>query len=104
MSHLVRVIVLFIAVVLGAAPARAATVTQTETLSASTIVGGDKININTAGVKELMSLSGVGRSVAEEIVKYRDEHGLFKKPEDLRKVQGVGGGLWERNRERIVVK
>jgi len=37
-------------------------------------------------------------------VKYRDEHGLFKKAEDLRKVDGVGGGLWEKNRERIVVK
>ena len=68
------------------------------------VPGGDKVNINTANVKELMKLSGVGRSVAERIVQYRDAHGPFKKPEELRKVEGVGAGLWERNRERIVVR
>jgi len=77
----------------------------TETVGATVSVGADdKININTAGVKDLMTLSGVGRSLAEKIVKYRDEHGNFKKPNDLRKVDGVGAALWEKNRERIVVK
>ena len=75
-----------------------------DTASASTHVGGDKININTADVKALMTLTGVGRGLAEKIVKYRDEHGQFKKPNDLRKVEGVGDALWEKNRERIVVK
>jgi competence protein ComEA len=65
---------------------------------------GPAVNINTAGVKELMKLEGVGRQVAEKIVAYRDAHGPFKKPEELRKVEGVGSGLWERNRTRIVVK
>jgi competence ComEA-like helix-hairpin-helix protein len=64
----------------------------------------DKVNINTAGVQELMTLAGIGRSVAEKIVQYREAHGSFTKPEELRRVQGVGVGLWERNRERIVVK
>src|SRR5262245_10952063 len=68
------------------------------------VSSGDKVNINTADVKELMKLSGVGRSMAERIVQYRDAHGPFKKPEELRKVEGVGAGLWERNRERIVVR
>ena len=63
-----------------------------------------KVNINTADVKELMKLSGVGRGLAEKIVQYRDAHGPFKKATDLRKVEGVGDGLWEKNRERIVVK
>jgi competence protein ComEA len=63
-----------------------------------------KININTAGVKELMTLDGVGRGLAEKIVKHRDAHGPFKKPGDLRSVEGVGGALWEKNRARIVVK
>jgi competence protein ComEA len=62
------------------------------------------VNINTADVKELMKLEGVGRRVAEKIVEYRDTHGPFKKPEELRKVEGVGNGLWERNRMRIVIK
>jgi len=46
----------------------------------------------------------VSRSLAEKIVKYRDEHGVFKKPEDLRRVEGVGNGLLEKNRDRISVK
>ena len=74
-----------------------------DTAAASTTVGA-KININTADVKSLMTLTGVGRSLAEKIVKYRDEHGQFKKATDLRKVEGVGDALWEKNRERIVVK
>src|SRR4030095_6319153 len=65
---------------------------------------GAPVNINTAGVKELMKLEGVGRQVAQKIVEYRDAHGPFKKPEELRKVEGVGTGLWERNRARIVIK
>src|SRR3954470_12279786 len=74
-----------------------------DTAAASTTVGA-KININTADVKSLMTLTGVGRSLAEKIVKYRDEHGQFKKATDLRKVEGVGEALWEKNRERIIVK
>jgi competence protein ComEA len=62
------------------------------------------VNINTAGVKQLMTLEGIGQKVAERIVEYRTAHGPFKKPDEIRKVQGVGASLWERNRERIVVK
>src|SRR5262245_32286437 len=75
------------------------------TTTVSAPVGTDaKVNINTAGVKELMSLSGIGHKVAERIVEYRDAHGPFKKPEDLKKVEGVGQGVWDRNRERVVTK
>lgn len=66
--------------------------------------GPTVININTAGVGDLMKLAGVGRKLAEKIVEYRDAHGPFKKPAEIRRVQGVGAGLWEKNRERIVVK
>jgi len=62
------------------------------------------VNINTADVKELMKLEGINHKVAEKIVEYRGAHGPFKKPEELRKVEGVGNGLWEKNRTRIVIK
>jgi competence protein ComEA len=100
MSHLAVLVVVFVLVALMPPSA----VVATETVRASAAVGDDKININTADVKELMKLTGVGHGLAQKIVKYRDEHGVFKKAEDLRKVEGVGGGLWEKNRERIVVK
>jgi competence ComEA-like helix-hairpin-helix protein len=65
---------------------------------------GESVNVNSADVKALMTLDGVGRRVAERIVEYRKTHGPFKKPEELRRVEGIGAGLFERNRERIVVK
>src|SRR5262245_19979116 len=64
----------------------------------------DRVNVNTADVKQLMTLDGVGHRVAERIVEYRKTNGPFKKPADLRRVEGVGAGLLERNRERIAVK
>lgn len=104
MSHVVALATLFALALLLAPPA--ADVTRAEPTRASAPAGSAraKININTADVTELMTLSGVGRSLAEKIVKHRDTHGLFKKPDDLRKVEGVGGALWEKNRARIVVK
>jgi competence protein ComEA len=83
----------------GAPPARAP-----EKSASGEAPAGPSVNINTASVKELMKLEGVGRQVAQKIVEYRDAHGPFKKPEELRKVEGVGSGLWERNRARIVIK
>jgi competence protein ComEA len=100
MFKLVVLAVLLSLIALAPPPAVAAT----ETISASTHVGDETVNINTADAKELMKLSGVHHNVAERIVKYRDEHGPFKKPEDLRKVDGIGSTLFEKNRERIVVK
>jgi competence protein ComEA len=92
-----------VAVALLIAPALVATATRTETITASAPVGG-KVNINTASVKDLMMLTGVGKKVAEKIVEYRGAHGAFRKAEDVRKVEGLGDALWQRNKDRIVVK
>ena len=73
------------------------------TISIEIVDNERKFNINTADVKELMKLEGVGRRVAEKIVEYREAHGPFRKPDELRKVEGVGDSLWERNRTRIVI-
>jgi competence protein ComEA len=92
-----------VAATLLATPTLTAAVSRTETITASASVGA-KVNINTASVKDLMTLTGVGKKVAEKIVEYRGAHGAFKKAEDVRKVEGLGDTLWERNKERIVVK
>ncbi len=97
------VVVLVSFVWLVPSPATAAPPGRTEPVQASA-PGADPVNINTADVKELMKLEGVGRKVAEKIVEYREHHGRFQKPEEIRKVEGIGSGLWERNRARIVVK
>jgi len=90
------------------APARAATparvVEPKRTAERAAVDAKSKININTADVKALMTLTGVSRKLAEKIVEHRDGRGAFKKAEDIRKVEGVGNGVWEKNRERIVVR
>ena len=81
------------------------TKTSGHTATVSATVGSEaKVNINTAGVKELATLDGIRPKIAERIVVYREAHGPFKKPEDLRKVDGVGKAVFERNRERVVTK
>ena len=103
MLHTLVVVLLVSFVWLIALPAVAAPPGHSEPVEASTPIA-DPVNINTADVKQLMKLEGVGRKVAEKIVEYREHHGLFQKPEEIRKVEGIGSGLWERNRARIVVK
>ena len=48
------------------------------------------VNINTASVKELDALPGVGAKTAALIVEYRQKNGPFKKIEELMNVRGVG--------------
>lgn len=55
-----------------------------------------KVNINTATVADLEALPGIGPAKAEAIVKYREEKGSFKSPEDLKNVQGIGDKLYEK--------
>ena len=102
----VRISIVALLVALGSPASWSASAAPPSHTGATTTSAPDAapVNINTADVKELMKLEGVGRRVAEKIVEYRDTHGPFKKPDELRKVEGVGNGLWERNRTRIVIK
>ena len=99
-----RIVTFTLIAALAGAPALGALVTESFAASATAGDKHGKVNINTASAKELQTLDGVGHTVAERIVSYREEHGPFKRAEDLRKVEGIGAGLWERNRARIVVK
>ena len=48
-----------------------------------------KININTASVDELKTHPYIRYQLARPIVAYRKQHGLFSKPEDLKKIMIV---------------
>lgn len=104
MLHVTALVTLLAVIVLVEHPLVAPPAAAAETARAASTGSAEKVNINTADAKTLASLSGVSRSLAEKIVKYRDEHGPFRKAEDLRRVDGVGNGVLEKNRERISVK
>ncbi len=46
--------------------------------------------LNTGDAAALDALPGIGTVLSERIVAYREEHGAFVYPEDLRNVQGIG--------------
>lgn len=63
--------------------------------------GQSKVNINTATVEELTSLSGIGPSKANAILEYREENGLFKSVDELVNVTGIGEKSLEKIRDAI---
>jgi competence protein ComEA len=62
-----------------------------------------KVHINTASEEEILQLSGIGPTKAAAIIAYREEHGPFKKVEDLLNVTGIGEKTLEKIKEQIVV-
>ena len=52
--------------------------------------GGGKISINEASKQQLEQLPGVGESLAQRIVDYRQSQGRFQNLEDLKNVSGIG--------------
>lgn len=59
------------------------------------------IDINTASVGELDKLSGVGPSIAQKIINYREKNGGFKNIEEIKLVSGIGDKLFEKIKDQI---
>jgi uncharacterized protein len=53
------------------------------------------VDVNTASPALLRYVAGLSRSVAGNVVAYRDEHGPFQKRSDLKKVKGLGPKAYE---------
>lgn len=49
-----------------------------------------RLDINTATKSQLMELPGIGEVMAERIVAYRTEHGMFSSIDALLQVEGIG--------------
>jgi competence ComEA-like helix-hairpin-helix protein len=63
-----------------------------------------KIDINRAGVNELMSLPGIGRVTALNIIEYRTRKGGFTDVRELIEVQGIGPKKLEALLDCVVVE
>lgn len=65
--------------------------------------GKAKVNINTAGREELMTLHGIGAARADAILAYREKHGSFSRIEDIMNVEGIKEKAFAKIRDDIVV-
>lgn len=63
-----------------------------------------RININTATLEELVTLPGVGETIAARIIAYREENGPFYDIGALREVKGIGDKTLEKLAPYICVE
>ena len=61
------------------------------------------VNINTATVSELTTVSGIGESRAQAIIAYREKNGSFQSIDDIKKVDGIKDGLFSKIKDKITV-
>lgn len=59
------------------------------------------ININTADISSLTTLTGIGEVRAKDIITYREKNGDFKSPEDIMKVPGIKDSLYSKIKDKI---
>ena len=64
---------------------------------------GGRININTAGPGELVTLPGIGEAKAKDIIAFREENGPFERTEEICKVKGIGEKVFSGIKDMITV-
>lgn len=62
-----------------------------------------QININTATESELDSLPGIGPSIANKIILYRNSNGKFNSIDEIKNVSGIGDAKFESIKEFIFI-
>ena len=62
------------------------------------------VNLNTATIPELCTLSGIGEAKAEAILAYREEIGSFGSIEQLKEVTGIGDSLFNQIKNSIYIE
>ena len=78
---------------------------QSSTLGTSEVASqkGNKVNLNTANLSELQTVSGIGQKRAQDILDYREANGKFNSVDDLKNVSGVGAKTLEKLKEYVTV-
>lgn len=76
---------------------------QTPSPEKTALLAPNRININTAGLKELMSLPGIGEKRAQSIIQYRQQHGGFKSAIEITNIKGISGRNFELIKDKITI-
>ncbi len=70
---------------------------------AETEASTDKINLNTATLEQLQTISGIGAKRAQDIIDYREANGGFSSVDDLTNVSGIGEKTLEKLKSEVTV-
>ena len=81
----------------------AATASSGASGAGSSSAPGGLVNINTADIAGLSSLSGIGEATAKKIIADREKNGPFKTTKDITRVSGIGDKKYEAIKDSITV-
>lgn len=62
-----------------------------------------KVNLNTATEEELCTLPGIGEAKAAAILKFREEKGAFASIEELKEVEGIKDGVFQKVKDLVMI-
>ena len=77
------------------------TIEQDINIYIAQITENEKISINEASKEQLMSLTGVGKTLADRIIAYKEEDGGFEYLEELMNVDGIGKSIFNKIKDQI---
>ncbi len=77
---------------------------QDDTESSTEHIDDGRIDLNTAGLTELDTITGVGPVIAQRILDYRAQIGQFTSVDELLDVTGIGPKTLEKMRSQVVVR
>lgn len=63
----------------------------------------DKVNINNDDANTLANVNGITSTIANSIVTYRNENGLFSTIEQLMEVYGIGSATYRKVRNYVIL-
>jgi len=85
------------------------TAEETTSVSDKTEIGQEQpetifpININTATLEGLQKITGIGPTLAQRIIDYRNTIGTFYYIEEIKNVSGIGDATFEKMKDQITV-